>query len=191
MFNWIRSVINAVTGFFGRLFSAEVNVVDNITGIVANYRTGRSQIEDGVERLKNFQFDPRWKTRVINVPIAIEAIVALYDEVFGDFKERLGQIIEPVHQLQLIFHADKEQAGLTEVPSGLSRTAVKIDEIATMIAQIKTATDTALTFTQAFDDIIINLETLDAIFLGQTNPRRVERLEDGDTIKIRLGNLHS
>lgn len=191
MLSFFRRILSAIGGFFSSLFSAEVNVVDHVNQIVRNYQTGRAQIEDGIARLRDFEFDPKWATRVINVPTAIEHVVALYDDLFGDFRERIGLIIEPIHQLSLIFRAEREQTGLTEVPSGLARTAVKVDEIATMISQIATATDTALSFITAFDNVIINLETLDAIFLGQNNPRRLEHLDDGTPIKIRLGNLHS
>jgi hypothetical protein len=188
--SFFRSIFSAIGRFFSSIFSAEINVADNINAIVANYNRAKSEIDDGIARIKDFELDPRWKSRVINVPLAVEHVKGLYDDVFGDFRERVGQIIEPMHQLSLIFRGESETPGLTETPSALSRTAVKVDEIATMISQIKTATDTALTFVDAFDNVIINLESLEVLFLSQSNPRRTEHLVTGEPVKIRVGKLH-
>ena len=174
----------AIGRFFGSFFQAELNIVDNLAHIVDNFNKGKGEIEDGIKRIKTFKFDPQWQSRVINVPAAIDHVKALYDDLFGDFNDRIGQIIEPIHQLRLIFTAEHDDP---QSPGGLARTAVKVDELSTMIQQIADATDEALSFVEAIDNVIINLESLDALFLQQGNARRVVRNE---TARIRLGNLH-
>jgi hypothetical protein len=188
MFNWFKRAWQAVTSFLGSFFQAEVNISENITTIINSFTEGRRNIEDGVYRIKHFKFDPQWRTRVINVPAAADAVVALYEEVFGDFRERMQILVEPIHQLSLIFRAEKENPDPLGGPSALARTSVKIDEIATMISQLAEASKVALNFTQAFDDVIINLETLDVIFLQQGNKRK---WVSDESARIRLGNLHS
>jgi hypothetical protein len=186
--DFLRRIWSAITGFFGSFFQAEVDISENINRIINNFTEGRRNIEDGVDRIKNFEFNPQWRTRVINVPAAADAVRALYEEVFGDFRERLQTLVEPVHQLSLIFRAEKENPDPLGGPSALARTAVKVDEIATMIKQLADASKVALDFTQAFDDVIINLETLDVIFLQQGNPRQWVSDEHA---RIRLGKMHS
>jgi hypothetical protein len=180
----IGGFFRAIGSFFGSFFQAEVNVVENLQRIVDNFDRGKTDIEDGIERIKNFKFEPAWNTRVINVPAAIDHVKALYDDLFGDFRDRVATIIDPFKQLSLIFTAEHEDP---QAPSGLAKTVVKIDELATMIQQVADASEEALRFVEAIDNVIINLESLDALFLQQGNPRRIVHDE---TARIRVGHLH-
>lgn len=184
---FLRRIWQAVLSFFSSIFSAEVNVLDHVNSIVRNFQDGKAAITDGINMIRNFHFDPRWKTRVINVPIAIEQVQEIYAALFSDFSERLRVLVEPVHQLSLIFHAERENPDPLGGPSALARTAVKVDEIATMIAQLDDASKVALDFANLFDEIVGDLETLDVIFLSQRNKRRWVTEAHS---RIRLGALH-
>ena len=187
----IKSILGAISRFFGSLFQAEVNIVENIGHIVDNWEQGKQDITEGIQKVKDFKFDPKWKTRVINVPAAIKQVRALYDSLFSDFKDRIQKIVEPVHSLKLIFKAESYGSGAADAPSRLVKSAAKLDEIATMIKEIADASDEALSFVDAFDDAITSLEELDAIFLQQGKSRkRLEQFAEHSPSQ-RIGKLHS
>src|SRR4029077_13158767 len=160
----LKAILAAIGRFFGSIFSAEVNVEENVRRIVANFDKGRDEIKSGIARVKAFKFDPKWKSRVINAPDAIDHLRDLYDSAFGDFQTRLDKLRKPLHEFVILFKAEREPDPLGNNPSGLAKAAVKIDELATLIKQLADASDTALEFIEAFDEIILNLQSLDAIF---------------------------
>jgi phage-related protein len=193
--NWLKNIfakiLAAIGQAFGSFFQSEIEVQDNVEKIISNFRKGRQEIIDGIDEVRNFQFNPQWRTRVINVPAAQDYLVGLYDSVFTDFRDKMDTLVAPFHDLALIFRAEHSGAGdPQQAVSGVAKAAVKIDEIATCVKQFADATDTALSFIETFQQILMTLETLEGIFLQQSNPRQLDHLDTGEPIKIRLGNLH-
>jgi hypothetical protein len=188
MLAFLKRILYAIAGFFGSFFQAEVDVVANIQRLAANFQTGKEEITTGIEEIKQFKFDPKWRSRVINVPDAAAHLQDLYESLFGDLRDRLETLRAPIHAFVLIFKAEQLNADDPgHAASGLARTAAKLQEVATLIAELADASDTALDFVEAFNEVIMNLESLDAIFLQQRNKRKVETLKS----RIRLGKLHS
>jgi hypothetical protein len=140
-----------------------------------------------------FQFEPAWKSRVINVPKAIEQIQNLIADVSDGWKERFELLRAPIHELTLIFKAEEiPDAGdpLHQV-SGLSKASVKIDEIATMIKQLADASDQVVEVVELFDKVRDAIQTLEPLFLQQGNSRsRISTLHPGADPYVRIGNLH-
>jgi hypothetical protein len=181
-----QSILGAATRFFSSLFQAEVNIVSNIQRIVANFQAAKKNIETEVTALKKFKFDPKWSSRVINVPIAIQSMKDLIDRITEDFSTRLQKFYDPIHSLSLIFKAD-QPTGTGQEPAALTKAAVKLDEIATMIAQLADATDQIKEYVDLFTTIRETIEGLDILFLQQGNSRKAVT----EHARIRIGALHS
>jgi len=186
---FFSSFFGALVRFFDSLFQAELEVKQNVTKLHDNFLTLKDNIPKQIKRVEDFKFDPKWKSRVINVPIAIEQVKKLFIEVTKGWHERLDALREPLHEFVLIFKAEQQTAGdPNQAVAGVTKAAVKVDEIATLIAQLAQASDTLIEVDKIFDDIIDFLEKLDQVFLQQKNLRRVVR---DKSIRIRLGRLHS
>jgi hypothetical protein len=112
----------------------------------------------------------------------------LIDEVTKGWQTRLDALRDPLHEFILIFKAEKAEAGSPqEQVSGMTKAAVKVDEIATLIAQLAKASDTLVEIDSMFDDIINFFEKLEPVFLQQNNKRKT--LHDAQ-VKVRIGKLH-
>jgi len=165
------SLFGAATRFFGSLFQAEANIVENLHEIVTKFEETKANIESEVQKLRDFEFDPHWKSRVINVPAAVDQVRQLIEMVVSAFKGKLEVLLEPIHELALIFKQEAAPSGQDQ-PAALAKTAVKIDEIATMIAQIAKAMDTVAEMTAVFNELTDQIQSLDAIFLSQGNAQK-------------------
>jgi hypothetical protein len=184
----LSSVVGALGRFFDSLFQAEIHIEDNARRIGENFNKLRLNIPVQIQRVKDFKFNPHWNTRVINVPIAIEQMRSLIEEVTQGWKERLETFSEPFHEFILIFKAEAMSAGDPQQQvSGVSKAAVKLDEIATLVAQLATASETLVEIDSMFDDVLKFFQDLDQVFLQQGNPRKLVR--DAHP-RIRVGKLH-
>jgi len=184
LFGKVGDFFKAIGAFLARFFDAESSIVDNVTRIYDDFLAAKASITAGADRIKHFKFNPQWQTRVISIPAVIPRLQDLYQRIFLDFQTRLAAIEDPIHQFHLIFTTSSQ--GPQDQVSGLTKTAVKIDEIATLVKQIANAMDQIKDLTALFDEVITDLETLDVIFLQQKNPRKHSR----HSALIRVGKLH-
>mgnify|MGYP001087246096 CR=1 FL=1 len=183
------SVVDALGRFFDSLFQAELQVEDNVKKLHENFVTLKDNVPKQIDRVKNFKFDPKWSTRVINVTIAIEQMRSLVIEVATGWHDRIDSFREPLHEFVLIFKAEQQSASDPQQQvSAVSKAAVKVDEIATLIQQLAQASDTLVEIDKMFDDILDFFEKLDQFFLQQGNKRRIEK---DATPRVRIGKLHS
>jgi hypothetical protein len=182
------SVTDAFVRFFESLFQAEINVLDNAQRLHDNFLALKNNIPVQIKRVHDFKFDPHWKSRVINVPIAINQMKRLVEEVSTGWRDRLATFEDPLHEFVLIFKAEKSAAGdPNQQVSAVSKAAVKIDEIATLLAQLAKASDTLIEIDRMFDDVLKFFQSLDQVFLQQGNSRKwlTEK-----RVRIRVGKLH-
>jgi methyl-accepting chemotaxis protein len=168
--------LDAAARFFGSLFQAEVDIVDNLQHIVEKFDETKAAIEHEVQLLHDFQFNPHWKSRVINVPIAVDQMKTLIATVVNAFKGKFELFKAPIHDLALIFKAESQPASDQDKPSALARTAVKIDEIATMIKQLAKAMDEVANIAHVFETVTEQLQSLDSLFLSQGRPQKKQTL---------------
>jgi hypothetical protein len=182
--NFFNSLLGATGRFFDSLFQSEIHIVDNLQHIVDKFNDTKLSIERETKLIADFKFDPKWKSRVINVPIAIKQIQMLVSHVAETFKGKLETLKAPIHDLALIFKAEAAPASDQEKPSAIARAGVKVDEIATMIDQLAKAMDVVADFAHFAEDITKELKTLDHLFLQQKNKQKKVTL----TIRQRQGS---
>ena len=182
MIDWLKKVLKllatllyACAHFIFESFTHYDQVVTDINDIVATWKATKLNLEREVTKIREFKFDPKWKTRVINVPIAATQIQELKALLFDDWKHRIDTLVEPVHELTLILK--QESAPDVGDPQGainaLSKTSVKLGHVVTMITQVKTALHTVSDFVDLFDRLREELEGLDSLFLQQGNTKKV------------------
>ena len=178
------SVVGALGRFFDSLFQAELQVEENVKKLHTNFLSLKEDIPKQVQRVKDFKFDPKWSTRVINVTIAIKQMQSLVTLITNGWRDRLDEFRDPLHEFVLIFKAESQTQ---QQVSAVSKAAVKVDEIATLIAQLAKASDTLVEIDKMFDDVLDFLEKLDQVFLQQGNKRQVVTDKPA---RIRIGKLH-
>src|SRR3954454_22450398 len=104
----LAAILGAAGRFFDSLFQAEINIVENLHRIVDAFNRTKESIEEEVQTLRTFRFEPKWKTRVINVPDAIDQIKKLIAKVSDGFRDKFDVIRAPIHELSLIFKAEDQ-----------------------------------------------------------------------------------
>jgi len=167
----LKAVLSAVTNFLSDFFDQWTVNTDNIDAIVADFREIKANVQAEIEKLRHLH-KPEWKTRVISVPRAMEAIHDIVDLIREDLFTRAEDVITPLHDLVLTFQAEKAslQSSLDK-PSALARTSSFLHSVETAIAQVRQAMDAAKDVTELVTEITDKLNGLDLIFLSQGNPR--------------------
>jgi hypothetical protein len=139
-------------------------IIDDINEFSANFN-----------QLKEFDFDPKWKTRVISVPAAIDAIQDLFfttrDELVSDY----NQLREAVIEVRQAFGSTKPSLGSLD-PSGAQSNLTKIvntiGNMSVAMNQLANAFD-AITDVETLANILKQkIEGLDPLFLPQAKSRK-------------------
>jgi hypothetical protein len=184
----LKSVLSAVTSFLSSFFDVWSVTTDDFAQIHSDFTELEQNVQAEVEKIKNFSLEPHLRTRVINVPKAIEAVHDLVDLIRDDLFGKLKDVVEPIHELVLVWQTEKAQLSDTmDKPSGMARAASFLHSVETAVSQVRRAMDDAKDITQLALDITDKLNGLDVLFLQQGNPRqRVKK-----TVSQRVGALHA
>ena len=184
----LKSVLSAVTSFLSSFFDVWSVTTDDFAQIHSDFTELEQNVQAEIEKIKNFSLEPHLRTRVINVPKAIEAVHDFIDLIRDDLFGKLKDVVEPIHELVLIWQTEKAQLSDTmDKPSGMARAASFLHSVETAVSQVRRAMDDAKDITQLALDITDKLNGLDLLFLQQGNPRvRVKK-----TVSQRDGKLHA
>ncbi len=184
----IKAVFSAIASFVSTFFTTFDNIEGDILAIRDDIVTIQSNVQLEIDKLRNFQFDVRWKTRVINVPIAIEQIKDLIDEIFHQVIDRLKAIEAPIAVMIQTLKTVRSATGPApgEQPSALTKVAASVSAIENGIGHVRTALDAARDVTSLFIDITQRIEGLDDVFLQQGNTRK----RVTEKASVRIGALH-
>ena len=161
-----------------------------------------------VNEWKNFKENLAFRTKVTNARVLIDGVqefwqqmVAAWNSILDLVKEIKGKFAgageDPAQEVREAIK-DVEESGFKNILAKFPRVlkgaekllgfvAILLDAMTTILAAI----DDLTTIVEALRAIRVDIETGGPLFLKQSNPRRVIRLEDGTTMKIRVGNLHS
>jgi len=183
----ITTVLSAIGSFLSSFFNVWEVSIDDFQAIVDDYNEIKKNLQDEVQKIKDFSLQPHLKTRVIHVPTAIDQIHALVDDVRQGLTDVTDGIIEPIHDLILVWKTESaELSSSMDKPSGLARASSFLHSVETSVHQIRTAMDSAKDLTELAEKITDGLDGLDAIFLQQKNPRKTVK----HSSRIRVGFLH-
>lgn len=206
----ISPILAAVRRFLGplnQLWEKIVEAFTHLTKLGSAVTQLVQTIKDEIEAWRTFKENPRWRSRVISVPIAFEKTKELVlgipaswhaiVDLFTKLKEKINTAGDPEAEAK-DFAADLE--GGEGISGFLRRVPRLVKGLERLFGFLAIAVDALETISGAIDDLqtIVDetarirseIEQLDSIFLSQKNPRKTEKLVDGGSIKIRVGNLH-
>ena len=170
----------------GNFFLGVTRIVQDIENLISDVEQLFENTRLELHRIKQLEVNPKWKTRVINVPAA-------FDQTKGFLEGIVDEVVSAFHSLVSNLRAIRREIHIEPEPGGQKTLA--IIHILEKIRDFVTETDAGIRALESFVDAIRQsreeLESFETVFLQQGNLRRVERLEDGTKIKIRLGSLHS
>jgi phage-related protein len=184
----LKTVLSAVASFLSSFFDVWSVTTDDFAQIHSDFTELEQNVKAEIEKIKNFSFEPHLKTRVINVPKMIDAVHDLIELIRDDLFGKMKDVVEPIHELVLIWQTEKAALSDTlDKPSGMVRAASFLHSVETAISQVRRAMDDAKDITELALEITDKLNGLDVLFLQQGNPRqRVKK-----TVSQRVGILHA
>jgi len=180
----ISKALNALAPTFMRVYNHLRQAIDKIVhfqktiqSIFGKVEQLISDVEDEVQQIENFQFDPKWKTRVISVPRAIDQIDQLIQvpgQIVDSIKDIVSLIKDKLNTPEEI-EPDEMSKDLEDLGLKLGKGCEKVLGWLTLIV------DAVLTIDQGLDDLntIVDgirqireqIEHLDALFLPQGNTK--------------------
>lgn len=170
----IAGILAAIWHFLLNTFTHYDQVADDAEDIAATVRAIIANIKAERDRVEAFRIDPRWKTRVISVPRAVENLQELRGAVLDGLHDKLQVIYAPVHEFALIFKTETlEQGDPQQAVSALSKAEVKLGHVVTLIHQVREALHQIEDFVALFTQLRENVEGLDALFLPQGSSKTV------------------
>ena len=192
---------------FAKLFNFITHFWQSVTSLGGRVQKLIADVLAEVNAWRNFKENISFRTKVINVRSAIEHIQDFWDEIRNAWAAILNLIQElkgkfqttgdPAQEAQDAVK-DIEESGFKEIFSKFPKLLKGLEKVVGFLAivldaveSISTAVDDLLTIVAALRDIREAVESGGPLFLKQSNGRRTVRLEDGTTMKIRVGNLHS
>jgi hypothetical protein len=184
----LQTVYSAVANFATKSVVDVSGVLSDLQGIHDDWIEMKANLQVEIEKLKNFQFDVRWRTRVINVPIAIDQVRNLIDEIFHGLIDKLDQVVAPLQDLSgKIQELTRKQSATEDQVTALAKIEGGIAFVQTAIHDTRQAMDSVKDLSELFLDITNRIESGSDLFLQQGNPR--VRLKG--TISARVGKLHA
>jgi hypothetical protein len=187
------SFLSRVGSFLGGIrdfFLSFVNVwqvsTDDIEKILTDYQELRANLQVELKKLKHFSFDPKWKSRVINAPIAIDAMRDLAETVSQTLVDKVRAVIEPLHELVLVFKSEQASLQGPDSPSKIARAVSFLHSVETALQQTAQAFDAAKDLSEMFLSLTDTIEHLDTLFLQQGNSRKTLT----EKSFVRIGKLH-
>jgi hypothetical protein len=207
LFKPILDAIAKLLAPFQKLFDLLTHFWTNITNLLTDANHLVQSVVAEVNAWRNFKENISFKNRLVSLPIAYEktkefileipnawhAVVDIIQNIKGKF-ETGGNPTEEAQQAL----ADIEEGGFKGILQRFPKFTKGFEKVLGFVAIIADALESIIdgihdlqTIVDTLRDIREEIESADTIFLNQSNPRRTVRLEDGSTMKIRLGKLHS
>jgi hypothetical protein len=172
-----------------KLLNLGQKLIEHFTGIFGAGVHLFESFQSEVQAFKNFREDFRFKSRVVNVERAITKI-----------RDLIQGLIDAWRVIVRLFKGlsfKLETGGAAEVAEAATGIGLPIAVVNALVIIVEVL-DTVRNIIDSFQIVIDEItrlrefiETGDTIFLQQHNKRKVVRLQNGKTIKIRIGKLHS
>lgn len=183
----IRTILSAIGSFISSFFDVWNVSIDDVQGIIDDVKAIKSNVELEISKLKSFQFDAKFKTRVITVPVAIDQLRDLTELIVHDTTDKLSSVVDPLRELVLVWKQSSGDVGDPNNPNGLAKAATFLREVETTLKLVRQALDSVKDVSALFVTITDRIKNFDDLFLQQGNSRM--RLTEKST--IRLGALHA
>jgi len=187
VWNELRSIFSAIGSFVSKSVVDVSGILADLQRIHDDWIELRANLQLEVQKLKSFQFDVKFKSRVIHVPTAIDQIRDLIDEIFHQLIDKVDEVLDPLKDLKgEIQELTRKQTASEEQVTALAKVEGGIGFVQIAIRDTAAAMDSVKDLSELFLDITNRIETGSDLFLQQGNPRiRLKK-----TISARDGKLH-
>lgn len=179
----------AVGNFLLQFFTSSNQISNDIHSIVVDFHEMEESIKREIQTLKDFEFNPHWKTRVINVPKAIDQVKALVDKTASKFRGKLQELLQPIKDLEVIFQQEAAPDPLGDKPSALAKANVKYGHVVVAIHSMAIAMKDVKEMAEMFEELTHDIENLEPIFLQQGNSRARLPADAKEPFQ-RVGGMH-
>jgi len=171
-----------------KLLDLGKKIIEHFTGTLQAGIHLFESFKSEIDAFKNFKEDFRFKQRVVNVERAITKIRDLIQGLFDAWKSIISLIKNLSFKLETGGAAE-----VAEAATGIGLPIAVVNGIVIIVEVLDTIRNVIDSFQTIVDEITRVREFIekgDTIFLQQRNKRKVIQLEDGRSIKIRVGKLH-
>jgi len=199
--------IKAIFGPFSKAFALVGEFWTNLTTIGKRTESLINEIISEAQQWRSFRENINFRTKLVSLPAAVDHIKDFFDQI----RTAWQAVLDLVQELRNKFNVpgnpteEAEQAIKDIQNSGFKNLLEKFPRLAKGLEKVLGALalllDALASISKAIDDLTAIVDATRAIreaveeggplFLSQKNPRRLEHLDDGTPIKIRVGNLHS
>jgi len=156
------------------LFQADNLTLDKIDAIAKDIKRLGASLQTEAKRVKDFKIDIHWKSRVINVPIAVKNFQDLINDLSVGLKEKVQTIEQPfkdfVHDAKLLAEVPVDPQ-VSRIATGLSEVEHFVSSLNKLVGEVASALQASLSLTSLFDRVIQDIEHLDDLFLSQKSKR--------------------
>jgi hypothetical protein len=171
-----------------KLLDLAKKIIEHFTGVFDAAKNLFDSAQSEFQAWKHFKEDIRFKQRVVVVEQAIKKTQDLVTKIIDAWKEILSLIKNASIKLETGGAAEVAEAATgIGLPIAVVNAIVLIVEV---LDTVRNLIDTA----QNIVDVVTGIRQFiqgDFLFLQQRNKRKVLQLEDGSSIKVRVGKLHA
>lgn len=199
--------IKEALGPFGKIFDILSKFWNNLTHVRENIQKLVDSIKGEIDAFRNFKEDVSFRTRVINLPKAIDrtqeflqTIRSGWDSIVELWKElhtKLEPAGNPTEEAEQAIQ-DIEQSGFKDIIKKFPKLLKGAEKVLGFVVIIADALESILTVIEDLQKIVDTvkaireeIETGSTIFLQNKNARKTLKLKAGGSIRIRVGSLHS
>jgi len=157
------------------LFNADNLTAEKISDIAKKIGRIGTEIQVEVKKIKDFKIDVHWKSRVINVPKAVEHIRNLIDELTTGLRAKVAGLVAPFKAFSSAVHAAEAEVvdpQLSKIATSVSKVEDFVTSLNILVGSIDTALDDAIQLQSLFERVLKDIQSLDEIFLPQSSTRK-------------------
>ena len=160
--------------FLQLIFHADNLTVERFDAIAKDVRRLGTELTVEAKRVKDFKIDIHWKSRVINVPIAIDNFKDLINDLTDGLKEKVHTIAVPFEDFRTVLKlgaAPPPDAGVSKLASSFTEVENFVAALNTLVGEVANALQASLSLTALFDRVIQDIQHLEDLFLSQKSKR--------------------
>jgi hypothetical protein len=165
-----KQIISGMGSILETLDGAFLGLGDFLNKVVSAYMNAKNELLD----LKTFDFNPKFKTRVISIPRAEEGINELWATIRLDLLGKYQEIRAALDDVKDVFHAE-ELVNANDpqgAPNALAKSAAALHHLKTFLASLGDLIVKVADLIAIIDDIKRRIETLDDLFLPQGSTKK-------------------
>lgn len=164
----LKALLHAIGGLFTTAVNAETGLFDAFFKMQDDVAAFRSAIL----QLGKFDFNPKWRSRVISLPRAWDGIQDLFEILRHGFTGKFQELFHAIETVKNVIEQSAQRQP-DEGPSGLANVQEKLTVFKLAVTDFEVAFHAALDISQMALDVKNRLESLDDIFLPSGSAKTV------------------